>query len=190
MLDKCPVREKPKHLETFALVRSARRHAIALFLPLPRIDSPCDVVDVRTNASRRMISRADGSIAEHNSVSVGARMGYGFDEGMNTRQLRLILVISILTACGKPDQRAEQLRALITRELPVGTSATRVIAFLDDRHIEHSDYTKPPGPAEVTAIVREPSWWRIVKTSHRIVFSFDHGSRLTRYRLEEAYTGP
>jgi hypothetical protein len=189
MLDKRLVREKPKHLETFALVRSVRRHSVALFLPLARIDSPCDVVDVRTSASRRMISRADGVTAEHNSVSVGARMGTALTR-MNTRQLRLILVTSILTACGNPDQRAEQLRALITRELPVGTSATRVIAFLDDRRIEHSDYTKPPGPAEVTAIVRETSWWSVVKTSHRIVFSFDHDSRLTRYRLEEAYTGP
>jgi hypothetical protein len=109
---------------------------------------------------------------------------------MNTRRLRLILVTSILTACGNPDQRAEQLRALITQELPVGTSATRVIAFLDVRHIEHSDYTKPPGPAEVTAIVRDTSWWSVVKTSHRIVFSFDRDSHLTKYRLDEAYIGP
>jgi hypothetical protein len=38
------------------------------------------------------------------------------------------------------------MEELIKRQLPSGTPAAQVVAFLDQQHIEHSDYSKPPGP--------------------------------------------
>ena len=57
-------------------------------------------------------------------------------------QLRLavcLILISVATSnCSRHAMTGEQMEQIMIAEVPVGSDASRVIAFLDGRHIDHS----------------------------------------------------
>jgi len=51
-----------------------------------------------------------------------------------------LILISVATSnCSRHAMTGEQMEQLMIAEVPVGSDAPRVIAFLDGRHISHSD---------------------------------------------------
>jgi hypothetical protein len=104
------------------------------------------------------------------------------------RAFRLfILVLATLSfaACG-PD--IGQLEQAVKSELPPGTLAAKVIAFLDARHIEHSGHTSQADPQVIGAIVRDTSWYHLfVKPVYLFTFFFDREQRLIKYEVKKDY---
>ena len=103
-----------------------------------------------------------------------------------SRVLAAIAVMAV-TGCG-PD--ISKLEREIRQRLPPGTPAREVVAFLDERHIEHSAFPLPKEPGVLRAIVRDRSAFHLlVKTSYQLVFSFDGSDRLQKCETNKQYTG-
>jgi hypothetical protein len=103
-----------------------------------------------------------------------------------SRALGAIAVMAV-TGCG-PD--ISKLEREFGERLPQGTPALHVVAFLDERHVEHSVFSLPKEPGVLRSIVRDTSPFNLlVKTSYQVVFSFDANDRLQKHETNKQYTG-
>jgi hypothetical protein len=101
-----------------------------------------------------------------------------------------LLSLSMLYGCNDEELNKQAVDDMIKHNVPVGTDKAKVVAFLDDKKIEHSGHTKQNEPV-VLAIVRgKPSSSSIVRKAIQIRFDFDQANKLARYSVEEQFTGP
>ena len=96
------------------------------------------------------------------------------------------LVSLAFLGCRKGTSYSE-IKALIDRELPVGSTPQRALALLDSMHAEHSDF----GPNHViTANFGESYSKGPVKGDVYVVLHYDGQNRLTKSETNEVLTGP
>ena len=86
-----------------------------------------------------------------------------------------------MTGCHEPKVSVGALDQLITRELPVGSNKSQVLAFLDSRNLEHSD---DGGEGKVYANIRyAASWPPFTEKTIHMEFQFDASGRLVSHRI-------
>lgn len=78
----------------------------------------------------------------------------------------------------------QQLDRLISQNLPAGTDQSMVIAFLNARHISHSEYS--PELRKIFAHVPK-SYVGLFSGFIHIEFKFDENGRLVQYELRELF---
>ena len=102
------------------------------------------------------------------------------------------LVAFMFVGCLQAEQdrtvTTKKVEELVQREIPIGTSKSQVIAFLDICQIEHSDYLEKV--KAIYAIIRDTLQGTMVKGSIKIEFYFDDKSNLKDYLIKEVFTGP
>lgn len=81
-----------------------------------------------------------------------------------------------------------KLEAEINRSLPSGSSPDDVLAYLDQKSLEHSPYI--PAQRMVSAIQRETSNSLLITGDVQVVFYFDKSDKLARVNFRDTYTGP
>jgi hypothetical protein len=81
-----------------------------------------------------------------------------------------------------------QIDAMLSQNLPVGTSRDAVISYLDNHHIENSG-ARTRNPNSLVAIFRNLGGNLLVKTSVQVTFNFEK-DRLIGFSSRELYTGP
>lgn len=81
----------------------------------------------------------------------------------------------------------ERTAAMVNSNLPRGTSAQNVIAFLDSKGIEHSPYRN--GVREIHAIRRNVCLVLLAECSIEIDFTFDADGDVAKTSIAEDYTG-
>jgi hypothetical protein len=96
------------------------------------------------------------------------------------------------SGCTPEEQRStttkEEVDAMVRREVPVGSSTSQVIAFLDSEKIERSDYRETD--KVILAIVRDASRAAVTKGNIQIEFRFDDAAHLREHVVREVFTGP
>jgi hypothetical protein len=109
----------------------------------------------------------------------------------------LVLSISIVS-CVKSSMTEEKMEQLIKQEVPLGSSKNQVEFFLDQRNIEHSDYTEsdmapivvPPDYGSqngkkryIVAVIRDVKRHFLTTFSMYIVFYFDDNKNLIEHKI-------
>lgn len=79
----------------------------------------------------------------------------------------------------------QQTREILNRELPPGSSKSRVIEFLKSQRWTYSD-----GGATVRAMFRDVSQGISARTDIQMRFYFDSDGKLTSYEIQDLLTGP
>jgi hypothetical protein len=89
------------------------------------------------------------------------------------------------------------VRKSIQKNLPLGSTAGQVIAYLDAKRIEHGDlvtlpfddyFPGEPNVRVIPAAIRKQGF--LLETTISIAFRFDEEDRLIDYRIEKSLTGP
>lgn len=82
----------------------------------------------------------------------------------------------------------------IRQQLPLGSSRTTVVSYLDQRHIHHSYVHEFKDSPEYNrtemALIRNVSHSGPVRRDVQILFKFDDHSKLTAISVKEIFTGP
>jgi len=97
-----------------------------------------------------------------------------------------------LGACKKEslhtsDPKLEGIDELLAKELPPGTSMTRVVYFL---HVRGYEIRDPTEPHTLVAIVHHINPQTIQPEAARVTFRFDNNLKLVTYDLQPASTLP
>ena len=100
----------------------------------------------------------------------------------------LFAIASWLTADRRLERRVTDVKNEIREEIPVGAGLDAVLAFLDSRRLEHSEYV--PRSRTVYAAIRNvviqwPIYYGIF-----IQFHFDEAGRLNSYEVDVAGDAP
>lgn len=75
--------------------------------------------------------------------------------------------------------------------MPLGANPSQVIAVLESKRIEHSNYRVDPARGRIlTAVSRDHSNWHIIRTDHVVEFRFDSSDRLVAKTNNDYLTGP
>lgn len=80
------------------------------------------------------------------------------------------------------------MAAEVNSKLPFGASQKEVIDFLDNNHIEHSEYERDQ--RIISAIVRNTCWNLILECSIDMTFTFNDDGQLINSKVTEGLTGP
>jgi hypothetical protein len=110
------------------------------------------------------------------------------------------IVLLLLSGCGswsksvEPDPDVASIKNDLRSNLPVGSSRSKVVAYLDKRGIEHSHIASikesPTNSHTEMAIIRG-SRDNLVRRDIQIIFKFDDAdSTLVSYSVREIFTGP
>lgn len=110
-----------------------------------------------------------------------------------------LMFVALLTGCQKMKKgddglTAQQWNALVSRNLPSGTSRADVEKFLDQHGVEHSYIANSNFPGEANSIValvksRDDSGL-VKKSGVQIKFKFDADQRLVSSESKDLFTGP
>jgi len=95
--------------------------------------------------------------------------------------------VSAARALARERARIEELQAAITTALPVGSSSSQVVAFLDARHIEHSEVVRESRTMYASTL-HQRDWF--METGVYIVFHFNEAGLMTGFSVEQVATGP
>ena len=115
----------------------------------------------------------------------------------------IFLIVMFMTSCATDDGAERKLDDLIINNLPVGSSASQVIAFLDSQGIEGFGYHEGEEPVFTpTADHARPERKRYILARQRnvrrrvlnswdlyIIFYFDGEEKLTSYRMKRIGSG-
>jgi hypothetical protein len=106
----------------------------------------------------------------------------------------LLGIVAVLTAVWylpglryHPSVTAEQMDAMIRKELPAGTARADVSRFLDAQKIEYSFVNNEN---KIYAIIRNTCRGILVECSIDMVFGFNEQGALTSTSVKEGLTGP
>jgi hypothetical protein len=111
-----------------------------------------------------------------------------FREGIQTASLLCSL---LLVGCGPAGPNAKDVERDLAKTLPLQSTPTYVLDYLNRGKIEHSQYVRDAVQGNsIQAVIRDQSKWAIVKTDCGVVFRFDDHDRLIAYDVREHYTGP
>ena len=87
-----------------------------------------------------------------------------------------------------------KLEADVREHLPAGSSRAEVASFLDQRRIPHSYVDESKGAPEYSrtemAMVRGATQSWLIRGDIQILFKFDDHGRLTKYTVQQIFTGP
>jgi hypothetical protein len=88
----------------------------------------------------------------------------------------------------------DTIRGMISREVPIGSSARDVIIFLDGHHIEHdaeinSDPTFPRFDNTLSAYINPNTRVLWLTSSITMTFKFSKDRRLTGYTVSQDWSG-
>lgn len=83
---------------------------------------------------------------------------------------------------------AGDLERTLRADLPVGTQARRVLAYLAEREIEHSGLVDDGRTLD--AIWRDTERRGLTRRAVQVRFRFDAGGRLEGLNAREQFTGP
>lgn len=115
---------------------------------------------------------------------------------MAMRMMRCLLAgiaSMLLCGCTQADQsgtmKVKEIDELIRKEVPIGSSTSQVLAFLDAQKIEHSQQYFDRDRI-IYASIRNTSGNWLVKNSVYIQFHFDEKATLKDYSVREVSTGP
>ena len=86
-----------------------------------------------------------------------------------------------------PGQSPKQFETDIKAALPSGSNKNKVLAFLSDRRIEHSDYQSKE--RKIYAIQRNTCRMLFVECSIDMVFTFDEREIMRQLSVKEEFTG-
>jgi hypothetical protein len=86
-----------------------------------------------------------------------------------------------------PGQTPKDVAASVRAALPKGSDKNKVLAFLDEKRIEHSDYL--PKERRIYAIERNTCRAPFVECSIDMTFSFDEVGVLQEATVKEGFTG-
>src|SRR5881396_1826257 len=100
------------------------------------------------------------------------------------------LVLATL-GCGSVKENQITIRQRLATTIPLQSSPTQVLDYLDRQKIEHSQYIRDAAEGNsIKAISRDGSNWSVVKTNYSVVFRFDDHDRLVAYDVRPGNTGP
>jgi len=106
----------------------------------------------------------------------------------------LLGLLIVFTGC-QPKNRAdsprlEDIQHQIEVKLPLGTSRTQVITFLNDNKIEHSDPGSTQQPNRVYSMFKGKfNPLTFVRTDIQAIFYFDSEQKLLNVELKKVHTG-
>lgn len=80
-----------------------------------------------------------------------------------------------------------EMQSIISRETPVGSDVGRVMHFLDNQKIEHSEFL--PETQSINAVVHRTTIGLLIEGSIYMRFLFDHEGKLKEAEVEEIFTG-
>jgi hypothetical protein len=86
-----------------------------------------------------------------------------------------------------PGPSPKEIAASVNSALPIGVSKEKVLAFLDAKRIEHSDYL--PSERRIYAIERNTCRALFVECSVDMVFEFNDADALRAASVKEGFTG-
>ena len=108
-------------------------------------------------------------------------------------QFRMLSFLSclLLFGCRSAEIDRKALAQEIAHAIPLQSTPTQVLSYLDGRKIEHSLYMRDALKGNsIGAIVRyDPSELAVVHTSYSIEFRFDDQNHLIAKEVHEKYTG-
>jgi hypothetical protein len=101
------------------------------------------------------------------------------------------------TACSRytttTPQALKELEAAILRELPLGTSRSTVIEFLQKHNVKYSDSNEKSnfkGPRTVWGLLTTPATSSMMVVDTLLTFEFDPQDKLVSYRRNDRLVGP
>jgi hypothetical protein len=102
------------------------------------------------------------------------------------------IVIAFILITGSPfrfyrGDSPKQLQAKMNSALPIGSSISQVLAFLDANHIGHAPYA--PAKHAIGAIKRNVCWALLTECSIEIQLLFDGDNTLQSTSVREGFTG-
>jgi hypothetical protein len=96
-----------------------------------------------------------------------------------------------LLGCGPASPNAKDVERDLAKAVPLQSTPTQVLDYLNMRKIEHSQYARDAVQGNsILAVIRDQSRWAIVKTDYGIRFLFNDHDHLVAYDVREHYTGP
>lgn len=102
----------------------------------------------------------------------------------------LVIALCAHADDNKPKMTTEQIETLVKQELPLGTSRSSVVSFLDKQGLEHSGHAAGAPSDLVYAIFRDVQGsTSTVSKSVQVTFRFAN-HRLSGYSFKELFTGP
>lgn len=101
------------------------------------------------------------------------------------------LLCLLILGCGAHTIDRGTVERQLSIALPVGSTTSQVLDYLDHQRIEHSKYRRDKKSGNsIQALIRDRSKWAIVRTDYGIVFRFDGHDRLESFEVHPHYTGP
>ncbi|MGA9852662.1 MAG: hypothetical protein WBR15_06995 [Gammaproteobacteria bacterium] len=102
--------------------------------------------------------------------------------------LLIIILLMILSPLRYyPGVTVDKMKVELNSNLPVGTPKDKVIAFLDNHHIERSEYSM--NDHDIGAIIRNTCWSGLLECDIEMKFTFDSNGMLVRTTVAEGLTG-
>lgn len=86
-----------------------------------------------------------------------------------------------------PGPGPKEVSARVRTALPIGSSKEKVVAYLDEKHIEHSEFL--PVERRIYAIQRDTCRALLVTCSIDMVFDFSAEGALEEISVKEGLTG-
>jgi hypothetical protein len=102
----------------------------------------------------------------------------------------LIVIIVLVLAVPVRFHRGitpKEMTTMVNSELPRGTQVSKVLAFLDSRRIEHSEYE--PRERTILAIKRHACWALMMTCTIDMKFSFNEHDRLETSTVADETSG-
>lgn len=107
--------------------------------------------------------------------------------------LRTILIAAAGVLIISCTPTIDQIESQIKKEIPIGSSKTQVIAFLESHSYEHSAYYKPELYYEknktINASTPRKSYGILTEGKIYMTLMFDQNDKLVNYKVEEILTG-
>jgi hypothetical protein len=103
-----------------------------------------------------------------------------------------VLGCVLLTGCSPAIKERANWANRVVDEIQFQSTPDQVLAYLNDKKIEHSNYQQnsAKGNAISAVLPSDSTSWALIKTDYKIVFHFDGNNRLASSEIYEKYTGP
>ncbi len=115
----------------------------------------------------------------------------------------MILIVALVVSCGTNNAPEERLKALIRDNLPIGSSASNIVTFLESQGIEQfglqedeepvftpsAAHAKPETKRYVLGRVKNVKSTLLKSWDLYIIFYFDRDDKLTNYEMRRIGSG-
>jgi hypothetical protein len=117
---------------------------------------------------------------------------------------RFLLISSLFVICGlcacysRSQREVKRLSSNIETDIPIHSTYTDVLAYLDRQHIDHSEYVQAHdnpellhllgAPGRIDGVIRNVESGFLYHLSIRLVFRFDAEGKLSSWELLQPIT--